>query len=211
MKKIGLVKILKKSTFAIEMVLTAIIGIVIIISVKDLLWYLPTIWNTSTVASYSLVKDFLGHVLLLVVAVEMMLMLLNHSMFAITELVVFVIARKMLIYANTMMDLLLGTLSLMVVYATFKYFRPSVNITSEKVVHDFLGSDSVEKIKEITGFPISSAFGKDLNEIIKHFAEEKRVKVCNGLTLQLGDIDVIAKEVKDGNVVKVSMVKNVKK
>lgn len=211
MKKIGLVKILKKSTFAIEMVLTAIIGIVIIISVKDLLWYLPTIWNTSTVASYSLVKDFLGHVLLLVVAVEMMLMLLNHSMFAITELVVFVIARKMLIYANTMMDLLLGTLSLMVVYATFKYFRPSVNITSEKVVHDFLGSDSVEKIKEITGFPISSAFGKDLNEIIKHFAEEKRVKICNGLTLQLGDIDVIAKEVKDGNVVKVSMVKNVKK
>lgn len=211
MKKIGLVKILKKSTFAIEMVLTAIIGIVIIISVKDLLWYLPTIWNTSTVASYSLVKDFLGHVLLLVVAVEMMLMLLNHSMFAITELVVFVIARKMLIYANTMMDLLLGTLSLMVVYATFKYFRPSVNITSEKLVYDFLGSDSVEKIKEITGFPISSAFGKDLNEIIKHFAEEKRVKVCNGLTLQLGDIDVIAKEVKDGNVVKVSMVKNVKK
>ena len=50
-----------------------------------------------------------------------MLMIINHSTKAILELILFVIARKMLIYSNTMLDLVLGTLAISMVFFISKY------------------------------------------------------------------------------------------
>ncbi len=59
--------------------------------------------------------------LLLIVGIELVLMLLTHSATSILELVLFAIARKMLVYSETMLELLIATAAIAIVFAIKKY------------------------------------------------------------------------------------------
>ncbi len=203
MDRTNILNALRRTTFLIEMVLTVLLAIGVIFSLKDLVWYFPTIWNTPSVASYGLFKDFLGHVLLLVVGVELMLMLINHSMVAILELILFVIARKMLIYADTMMDLLLGTVSILVVFLIFKYLLPNLKQTVGREDYEFTGEETIEKVIEDTGYELNEESGATLREAITRIAEEKRVCIIEGLTVPVGEYEYTVTEIKDNEITKV--------
>ena len=75
--------------------------------------------------SYELFQDFLSHALLLIVGVELILMIINQTTKGILELVLYVIARKMLIYAHTMLDLMLGTVAIAIVFVILKFLIPT--------------------------------------------------------------------------------------
>lgn len=203
MDRTSILNALRRTTFLIEMVLTVLLAIGVVFSLKDLIWYFPTIWNTPSVASYGLFKDFLGHVLLLVVGVELMLMLINHSMVAILELILFVIARKMLIYADTMMDLLLGTVSILVVFLIFKYLLPNLKQTVGMEDFEFTGEETIEHVVEETGYELNEESGATLKEAITRIAEEKRVCIIEGLTVPVGDYEYTVTEIKDNEITKV--------
>lgn len=208
--KMGRTKILnalRKTTFIIEMVLTLLLAVGVVFSLKDLIWYFPTIWNTPSVASYGLFKDFLGHVLLLVVGVELMLMLINHSMVAILELILFVIARKMLIYADSMLDLLMGTVSILVVFVIFRYLLPNVKLTSNREEFIFEGDDSLDKVKSETGYEVNKEYGETLRDTITNIADDKRVCIVEGLTVPIDDLEYTVTEIKDNEITKVSVTK----
>lgn len=106
----------------VEIVIAILILIGIILGLVDMVFYFTEILQGDPAKSYDVFQSFLAYALLLIVGAELIFMLLYHSTNALLELVLFVIARKMLIYANTMLDLVLGTLALMIVYATIKYF-----------------------------------------------------------------------------------------
>lgn len=120
-------KIFKKIidiAFVLEIILAILVIFGILIGVKDIILYLFKIYRTGAVETYDVFKQFLAHVLLLVVGVELVLMLVSHSIDSVTEFILFVIARKMLIYSDTMLDLLLGTVSFAILFLTIKYFAP---------------------------------------------------------------------------------------
>lgn len=132
-------KIFKKIinvAFILEIILAILVIIGIVIGIKDLFTYLISIYNTGAVEAYDVFKQFLAHVLLLVVGVELVLMLVSHSVDSITEFILFVIARKMLIYADTMADLLLGTISIAILFLTIKFFVPK-----KELVRSDMGND----------------------------------------------------------------------
>lgn len=123
--------ILKKITniaFILEISLSFFLIIGVIIGMKDIFSYLIDIYRTSAVETYDIFKQFLAHILLLVVGIELILMLVSHSVDSIIEFILFVIARKMLIYADTMLDLLLGTLSIAFLFLTIKMFSSKKDI-----------------------------------------------------------------------------------
>ncbi len=103
------------------MIISVLIAVGVIIGLVDLIRYFPTIFFATPTDSYQIFQNFLGYTLLLIVAIELMLMIINHSTKAILELILFVIARKMLIYSNTMADLVLGALAIAIVFFISKY------------------------------------------------------------------------------------------
>ncbi|MDO5718573.1 MAG: transporter associated domain-containing protein [Tissierellia bacterium] len=207
MNRKTILNILRKTTFLIEMVLTLLLAVGVVFSIKDLIWYFPTIWNTPSVASYALLKDFLGHVLLLVVGVELMLMLINHSMVAILELVLFVIARKMLIYADSMLDLLLGTASILIIFIMFKYFMPKVTVAAEREEYEYDADTPLEQIKNETGYPVSSGQGRTIKEALEKLAEDKRICIVEGSTVYSGELEITVTEMVDEQISKVLIAK----
>lgn len=108
--------------FILEIILAVFLIIGVIIGMKDIFSYIVDIYKADAIATYEVFKQFLAYVLLLVVGIELILMLVSHSVDSIIEFILFVIARKMLIYADTMLDLLIGTISIAILFLTIKFF-----------------------------------------------------------------------------------------
>ncbi|OLS02729.1 hypothetical protein [Tissierella creatinophila] len=126
-KKEILKKIIEIS-FMLEIALSFFLIIGIIVGMKDIFSYLVDIYKTSAVETYDVFKQFLAHILLLVVGIELILMLVSHSIDSIIEFILFVIARKMLVHAETMLELFLGTISIAVLFLTIKLFAAKKDI-----------------------------------------------------------------------------------
>ncbi|MDO5689888.1 MAG: hypothetical protein Q4G61_06540 [Tissierellia bacterium] len=198
---------LRKLTFYIEMLLTIILAVGVIISLRDLIWYFPSIWNNPPGPSYVLVKDFLGHVLLLVVGVELMLMLINHSMVAILQLIMFVIARKMLIYAETMVDLLLGTLSVAVIFLIFHYLLPNLTFTGTRDEFQYKAETGVEKVRFDTGIPIDSEKGQTIKEVLTKIATENNICIVEGSVFNFGELQAVVEKMDGTEIANVKIIR----
>lgn len=110
------------TAFTLDLVMAFLVVVGIVIGITDILRYFPKILVSDVPYSYDVFRDFLGHVLLLVMGVELIGMLISHSARATIELILYVIARKMLIYGETMTDMMFGAISVAVVFLTAKYF-----------------------------------------------------------------------------------------
>ena len=124
MKMSNLNKTITKIATVLELVLAIALVIAVLIGMVDVVKYIGHIFNADFIDTYDVFKSFLGFTFLLVIGIEFVLMLIAHSPNAILELVLFVIARKMLIYSENMLDLLLATIAIVGVFAIKKFLTP---------------------------------------------------------------------------------------
>ena len=201
---------IEKITYIIEMVITVLLAIGIIIGLIDLVKYFREIFTASPAESYDLFQDFLGYALILIVGVELILMILYHSTKSILELVLFVIARKMLIYAQTMTDLVLGTLAVAIVFATLRYL---VQDDKEDIVRrgnsTYSASTRVSDILNRTGYDIPTNKGETLGGLVCNLADEECRPIEQGIEFDSGDINIkVTKATDDGLIEEVMITRN---
>lgn len=191
---------IERVTYIIEMVIAVLLAIGIIIGLIDLVKYFGTILVAAPAESYDLFQSFLGYALILVVGVELILMILYHSTKAILELVLFVIARKMLIYAETMTDLVLGTLAIAIVFATLRFL---VQKDKEDIVSRgntvYSATTRVKDILNRTGFDIPTDKGETVGGLVCNLADEECRPIEQGAEFSSGDYKIkITKATDDG-------------
>lgn len=107
----------------IEVILALMIIIAVFLSGKDLLTIIYKVYKTEAINSYDIFQKFLSHLLLLVVGLELALMLIKHTPANVLEVMLYAIARKMLIYTNTTTDILIGVIALGLIFIIDKYFH----------------------------------------------------------------------------------------
>lgn len=211
MKHFLLEEKLEKLTYVLEMIITVLIAIGIIIGLVDLVRYFSEIFVAAPADSYEIFQDFLGYALVLIVGVELMLMIINHSTKAILELILFVIARKMLIYSHTMLDLVLGTLAIAIVFAILKFLIKNNDI--EDVVKRgrevYSASTKVKDILRKTGFDIPMDKGVTVGGLVCSLADEACVAVEEGAEFISGDIKIEIVKATDGLIEAVKITKNI--
>lgn len=122
---------------SLELILAMFLALGVLIGLIDVVKYLLKVLISDANISYDIFRDFLAHVLLLVVAVEFILLLRTYSIEIIGELIVFIITRKMLIYGESMMDMVLGALAIAIIFATLKFFIPKIEILKVENTSDF--------------------------------------------------------------------------
>ncbi|HQI16032.1 MAG TPA: phosphate-starvation-inducible PsiE family protein, partial [Bacillota bacterium] len=120
--KIGRIKQrLINATLYLENILALVITIAIVIGMVDLLKYIVMIFQTNAIDTYDIFQKFLGHTLLLVVGVEMVAMLVRHTPGSVIEVLLYAVARKMLISNAHMLEFFLGIISIASIFAIKKY------------------------------------------------------------------------------------------
>ncbi|WP_455257432.1 hypothetical protein [Peptoniphilus asaccharolyticus] len=167
---------LNKIVFLFEIVISILLMIGILISVPDIFKYYINILGSGAVESIELFKKFLSHVFLLVIAMEFVLLMVAHNDTTIVHLVTLVIARKMLIYTETLQDILIGVISLAVLFIIRKYLIQNhtgselISLGNHKV---FSASSPVTKINEVYNYDIDSRGAETLGGLISKLLEEK--------------------------------------
>ena len=163
----------------LQIVLGIIIAITVIMGIPDLFKYMSIILTAPKEISYAAFTDFLRHVLILVVGLEMMMMILTHSHESILTLVLFVIARKMLVYADSMTDIFIGTISIAVIFFVLRFFEGNDRLLA-KYDNTFSAAIPIEKVRREFGYKLPETTAKTLGGLIYELSIEQGVKVCDG-------------------------------
>ncbi|MCI6459748.1 MAG: hypothetical protein MSA56_18985 [Clostridium sp.] len=118
-------KTLLKLSKVFELVLSIIILIIVFLGMMDLSIsvYQSYIVEFATPVEYSELNSFLAEGLLLVIGVELVVMLCLHVPGTLIEVLLFAIARKLILLPKTsgMIDLFLGILAIGIIFAIRKY------------------------------------------------------------------------------------------
>lgn len=118
-------KTLLKLSKVFELILSIIILIIVFLGMMDLSRsvYQSYIVNFATPVEYSELNSFLAEGLLLVIGVELVVMLCLHVPGTLIEVLLFAIARKLILLPKTsgMIDLFLGILAIGIIFAIRKY------------------------------------------------------------------------------------------
>src|SRR5699024_353838 len=111
----------EKSISIVETILACIILIAVVLSAKDLLSLIYDIISTNATESSDVLQGLFSHVLIMIIGFELAITLLTHSTASILELMLYAIARKMLISSTSILDILLGTISLGILVAIDRF------------------------------------------------------------------------------------------
>lgn len=192
----------------LEIVLAIIVGIAVIMGTPDLFKYIVDILNNSAGVSYIYFGSFLKHVLLLIVGLELMLMIISHSHEAVLPLVLFVIARKMLVYSDGMLDILIGTISIAIIFFVIRFvIKENDKIAREENI--FQAKISLEEINNVYGISLPVQMGDNLEELIEHLSKVEGIdKIKRGIKLTYGDYSFTVTSASKGKAERVK-IKNI--
>lgn len=193
----------------IEIAIATIIVFAVILGVPDLFKYIMIIITETKVVSYETFADFLKHVLILVVGLEMVMMILTHSHESILTLILFVIARKMLIYADSMLDIFIGTLSIAIIFFVFRFFKGNDKLLA-KYDNTFSASIPVEKLRREFGIKLPETNSKTLGGLIYELSLQEKIQIKEGVILTFGDYKFTTVACEDGVIERILIEENIK-
>lgn len=191
--------LLNRIIYILEFILSILIIVGIVISIPDLIKYFVAIIHSTQDISYELLKGFLAHVLMLVIGLEFIHMLLAHSDASIIYLMIMVIARKMLIYAETAQDLLIGVLGLLVLFI-IKRFLIMKRMDGEISSGIFSAATTMENINERFNYEIDDLGFTTIGGLVYYLLNEQGIPVEPGALVSDKDYIYEVEEAKNGTI-----------
>lgn len=118
-------KVFIKLSHILEILLAVVVMVVVVLGIIDtmrIIWS-AYIGDFNNPVEYNQLNDILGQILMLVIGVELVVMLCLHKPVAVLEVLLYAIARKLLLIpkSHSMLDLLLGVVAIGGIFAIKKY------------------------------------------------------------------------------------------
>ncbi len=180
----------------VEVVLAFLVTIGMVVGLFSVVRYIVAIPGLEMDFTYDYVKKFLSMTLLLIIGIELVLMLLSHSSVAVLDLILFATARKMLVYSDTMIDILIATAAIAIVFAIKKYL-----VTSKYMLREGKILSAASPIKNInfdidTNIPENKA--TTIGGLLCRLSEDECKPIEPGAEFTIGDIKLKIMTMKDG-------------
>jgi len=180
---------------SIEMILAIFILVSVAANAIHLITLFGELINISSFeVSYELFEGLLAHVLLLVIGLELAMMLVNHTTSAVIEVMLYAVARKMLIYTHSTYEMLAGVVALAGIFVIRKYLYCSEIGKVKDCVMD--GKEPVKSLNNLIGSNIPEEFGKNVADMIKCLSPDK--KINKGDIFQVSNVELEVLEEEEG-------------
>lgn len=180
---------LNKIVYLFEILISIFLILGILISVPDIISYYGAILKSDSLVGYDQFKQFLDHVLILVIAVEFVLLMTAHSDSTIIHLIMLVVARKMLIKSDNMMDILIGVISITILFAVRKFLMTSSVMDSifTGSENNFSASTEIEEINKLENYQIDTKGYKTLGGLVSNLVKESGYELEMGTMVDDGE------------------------
>ena len=195
-----------KSILFFEAVLSIFLIIGIIIGVVDLARFLMLLTAADVEQVFSRFYDFLDHLLLLIIGLELIIMLVKHNASSVVEVLIFAIAREILVRSPSMVEITIGILALAGVLAIKKY------LLSEEYDDDYFGfilgaAVKIEDVNNLMHISLPKSKAKTLGGFVATLAKERKTPLNPGVVLRYKNIDFEILEIREGIIEKIRVVK----
>lgn len=161
---------------AIEIIICVSILFSLILSIPILVKYAISVIKASDFKqNYDLLNEFLKFALLLVVGIELIEMILTRSHEAILTLILFVIARKMLLFSVDLLDILVGSLSIGLIFVIIKFVVKDDSLMA-KIDNTYSAAMTVKKIKQEYKLDIPQDMSNTLGGLVYEIAKLEGVE-----------------------------------
>lgn len=183
-----------KGVKLLETILAIFIIVTVLISGFSLIRQLYKLITLDYIQSYDFVQALLAHVLLLVIGLELSMMLIRHTPGSVIEVMLYAIARKMLIYSRQTYEIAIGVIALAGLFAIRKFlYVHRIEQSEEQVLSP---QTSIKTVNKLTGLLIPEELGDNLGNLILNLSEGRPLSMGEIFTISNAEITVV--KVKNG-------------
>lgn len=149
-------------------------------------------------------QEFLGYALVLIIAVEFIKMLSRHTPGSAIEVLLFALARKLIVSEEKTIGLLWGVIAIALLFLIRKYLFVSHFSMSEGV--NISAATTVSEARKITGLNIPEV-AHTIGGVVAHIAQEENKRLSEGEVYESGGIKMRISRLRDGIIEMVEVIK----
>lgn len=195
---------LKKSSTFMELFISMMLGIGILLLSLQVAGTLVNIPDSNLYPNYNDLVDVCFN---LIIGVELIRMLYQHSPSTVIEVLLFAIARQIIIDHTSAINSLIGVLAIAVLFATRKYLFCEFD-ESEKVI--FRATSKVKHVNSIIHTHIPYEFNETLGDVIKRRLEEDNTEIGVGACTYYTDFGLRVAKMREGEITRVEVIHSIR-
>ncbi len=194
---------LRGLTTALELIIAALLaGGIIIMTVQLILSF----GNLMDFAKYPNYDDLLTACLNLIIGVEMIRMLYLHTPMTVFEVLLFAIARQIIIDHSAPINTLVGVISIAVLFATRKFLFVSFD-ESERMI--FRSSQKVRYVNRILHTNIPYKNDETLHDLLVRKMSEHEMEIGGDACLYMQNIGLRIAKMKNGKITRIEVIRSI--
>ncbi len=187
----------------IGILLTIIIGILVIYLIGDMK---SVVGINSGIESFN---DYLALAFNLVIGIEFIKMLCKHTPETVIEVLLFAIARKLIVEHTSTIENLIGIISIGILFATRKYLFYNFDEVDKTI---YRGNERIKRINLLEHIDIPYEDKEDtLEDVILKQIEERNLELGTGLCIYYPGFALRVAKVKNHVITRVEVIRSIKK
>ncbi len=194
--KIGPRKWLTTLASLMEILISAIVLIAVVVAAIDLVTELGIL--EGNLLSPENFDTFLAHALSLVIGVEFIKMLIKHTPGAAIEVLMYAIARQLIVEHTTTFETLVGILAIASVFAIRKFLF--IRSFDETERHVFPADKKIRRVNLLTMVNIPGPSDSTVGEVLRKQLEVRGEEVVEGAKVTFHNASLRVAEMKDGKI-----------
>ncbi len=195
---------LKNLTKVLEFVIAALLACGIIIMTVQLILSVGHLPDLNTYPNYD---DLLTSCFNLIIGVELIRMLYLHSPITVFEVLLFAIARQVIIDHSSPVNSLLGVIAIAILFATRRFLFSSFDETDKTV---FRATQKVRRINRLFHLNIPCQDHDDtLLDVLLHKMEEEGTEMGIGACVYFSDLGLRIAKITEGKITRIEVIRSI--
>lgn len=196
--------LLKYLTKVMEFIIALLLACAIIIMIGQLIMSVSSLPDLNTYPNYD---DVLMSCFNLIIGVELIRMLYLHTPITVFEVLLFAIARQIIIDHSSPLNSLIGVIAIAILFAVRKFLFTSFDDTEKTIVR---AGQKVYQVNRLFHTNIPSS-GKDdtLLDVLMRKLEEDDTEAGTGACVFFHDTGLRIAKMKDGKITRIEVIRSI--
>lgn len=192
---------LKRLAVALELFISIMLAIGILLLCLRMAASLANIPNLEAWPNYD---DLLETCFNLIIGVELIRMMYYHTPNTVFEVLLFAIARQIIIDHSSIWSSLIGVCAIAVLFATRKYLFCEFDVSDEII---FRASTRVKSVNKVMGIDIPHESGETLSDVLLQKFEEYDIESGVGACVYFTDFGLRVAKMHDGKISRIEVIR----
>ncbi len=194
---------LKNLTTALEFIIALILAAGIILMTCQLVF---SFGNLTDLSKYPNYDDLLTTCFNLIIGVEMIRMLYLHTPMTVFEVLLFAIARQVIIDHSSPINSLLGVISIAILFATRKFLFVAFD-EFDKII--FRAAQRVHLVNRLTHLNIPYRDNETLGELLLRKLTEDETEIGVGACAYIADVGLRVAKITNGKITRIEVIRSI--